>query len=60
MDEKVTLKTIGIKPETYKKFLAKGYKGETWDDLLNRLCDDNIKKINEQETDLVKKLDGVM
>lgn len=44
--ESEQLRTIGIKPKTFNKLKAKGVMGETWDDLLNRLCDAKEKKEN--------------
>ncbi len=38
------LKTIKIKEETHKKLLNLGKKGESFDKIINRLCDKNANR----------------
>ena len=38
------LKTIKIKEKTHKRLLNLGKKGESFDDIINRLIDKNAKK----------------
>jgi len=41
--KQVTEKTIKIKPETHARLMSFGYKGETFDDIINRVLEATTK-----------------
>lgn len=55
LDEELT--TITLKKKTRDQFRKVGNKGESWDDLINRVLDEHEKniKVSEMRKDHIKK-----